>query len=747
MALANRFAAFATSAAPTETPSSFSSAAAPTAAANHVRQAAPSGCPQAGDALQAIVPNPCVAAATEALDDEERSTREPTDGPTSDATGAPTEDPTPTDGPTGRTINEPTDEPTPTEEPTDQPADARLLRIGATRLPGYAAALTLKGPCASVGASFTIDSGAESMFVSRQFANAYLSHLPPPTPTDMAVALADGTRHDAVPIYRNLTITLGTHPNSYRCCADFHVLDLPGYDFILGTPWLRANNPAVDWHQDTATLLCPSSRRRVTLRHHAPTPPTAAPFLSALQCHRAIRRGAQAFIAHVHPTGDTAAAAAPKPAASPAAGLPSVAAASPAAPTPLPPGVPNDVPGLSSADPHRGTARAIVHEFADVFPPDLPRQLPPRRAIDHTIDVPPDSCPPSRPCYQLSFSQLAELRKQLQDGVDKGFVRPSKSPYGAPVLFVKKKDGSMRLCVDYRALNHLTTKNRHPLPLLEESLASLQGATTFTKLDLRSGYYQIRIAAGDEPKTAFRTRYGHYEYTVMPFGLTNAPATFMALMNDVLRPYLDKFVVVYLDDILVYSPTADQHAHHLRLVLQALRSHQLYAKASKCSFFQSTVEFLGHQISANTTAATADKVAAVRDWPTPTTVKEVQSFLGFANFLRRYIKGFSTIAAPITALTSQGNRFHWTTAANDAFVALKAAITSAPTLQIPSADVTHRLHTDASSIGIGAMLTQDQGNGHQPIGYFSRKLSPPEMNYPTHEAELLAIVCVHSAHT
>ena len=402
----------------------------------------------------------------------------------------------------------------------------------------------------------------------------------------------------------------------------------------------------MDWHQDTVTLPCPSSRRRVTLHHHVAAPPTKAPFLSALQCHRAIRRGAQAFIAHVHPTGDVTAAADPEPAAPPTAGLPRAAAASPAAPASLPPGVPNDVPGLSFTDPHRGIARTIVNEFADVFSPDLPRQLPPRRAIDHTIDVPPASRPPSRPCYQLSCSQLAELRKQLQDGVDKGFVRPSKSPYGAAVLFVKKKDGSMCLCVDYRALNHLTTKNRHPLPLLEESLASLQGATTFTKLDLRSGYYQIRIAEGDEPKTAFRTSYGHYEYAVMPFGLTNAPATFMALMNDVLRPYLDKFVVVYLDDILVYSPNADQHAHHLRLVLEALRRHQLYAKASKCSFFQSTVEFLGHQISANTTAATADKVAAVRDWPTPTTVKEVQSFLGFANFLRRYIEALSPRPSP-----------------------------------------------------------------------------------------------------
>jgi hypothetical protein len=305
-------------------------------------------------------------------------------------------------------------------------------------------------------------------------------------------------------------------------------------------------------------------------------------------------------------------------------------------------------------------------------------------------------------------------------------------------MFVKKKDGSMRLCVDYRALNDLTTKNRHPLMLLEESLASLSGATCFSKLDLRSGYYQIRIASGDIPKTAFRTRYGRYEYTVMPFGLTNAPATFMALMNDVLRPHLDHFAVVYLDDILIYSKDPASHARHLRTILQALRTHRLYAKPSKYEFFQTSVEFLGLQVSTNATSPAHEKLAAVRDWPTPASVKEVQCFLGFANFLRRYIRNFSIFAAPLTDKIGSRKVFRWIHQANAAFCQLKAAVTSAPTLNIPSPNPNHslRLHTDASSFAMGAMLTLDQGQGHRAIGFYSKKFTAAECNYRMHVTQM-----------
>ena len=226
----------------------------------------------------------------------------------------------------------------------------------------------------------------------------------------------------------------------------------------------------------------------------------------------------------------------------------------------------------------------LISEFSDVFPDDLPRQPPPHRDVDHQIELIPGSSPPSQPTYPLSYAEMDELKKTLADLGTHGFARPSKSPFGAPVLFVKKKDGSMRMCVDYRALNKITIKNRYPLPRIDELLDRVQGSKVFSKIDLRSGYHQIRIAEKDIPKTAFRTRYGHFEFTVMPFGLTNAPATFMQLMNDIFHPLLDRCVVVYLDDILVFSKTPEEHEQHLRQVLQILRQHKLYGKLSKCSY-------------------------------------------------------------------------------------------------------------------------------------------------------------------
>ena len=225
----------------------------------------------------------------------------------------------------------------------------------------------------------------------------------------------------------------------------------------------------------------------------------------------------------------------------------------------------------------------IACEFPDVFPEELPG-LPPDREIEFCIDVVPGTAPISLPPYRMAPAELKELKEQLQDLLDKGFVRPSTSPWGAPVLFVKKKDGSLRLCIDYRQLNKVTIRNKYPLPRIDDLFDQLQGASCFSKIDLRSGYHQLRIRHEDVPKTAFRTRYGHYEFLVMSFGLTNAPAAFMDLMNRVFKPFLDRFVIVFIDDILVYSRSKEEHVEHLRIVLQTLREHQLYAKFSKCEF-------------------------------------------------------------------------------------------------------------------------------------------------------------------
>jgi hypothetical protein len=284
----------------------------------------------------------------------------------------------------------------------------------------------------------------------------------------------------------------------------------------------------------------------------------------------------------------------------------------------------------------------LLTEYKDVFPDDLPG-LPPEREVDHQIDLKPGTAPTSRAPYRLGLDELEELKKQLQDLVDKGFIRPSTSPFGAPILFVKKKDGTLRMCMDYRALNENTIKNKYPLPNVDDLLDQLSGARYFSKIDLRSGYHQIRIAAGDEHKTAFRTRYGHYEFIVLPFGLTNAPATFMRLMNDVLRPYLDKFAVAFLDDVLIYSRTLEEHEQHVRLVLDVLRRQKLYAKLSKCEFFKDEIEFLGHKITADGARPLESKVSAVKTWPQPKNVSEVRGFLGLANYYRRFVRGLQRL--------------------------------------------------------------------------------------------------------
>jgi hypothetical protein len=245
---------------------------------------------------------------------------------------------------------------------------------------------------------------------------------------------------------------------------------------------------------------------------------------------------------------------------------------------------------------------------------------------------------------------MNELKRQLADLLHRGFIRPSVSPFGAPVLFVHKKEGTLRLCVDYRALNKITIKNRYPLPRIEELMDRLVGAKYFTKIDLYSGYHQIRIKEEDIPKTAFRTRYGHYEFCVLPFGLTNAPATFMTLMNNIFQPYLDKFVVVYLDDILIYSKTKEQHLQHVRTILNTLREHQLYAKVTKCELIKQCVEYTGHFISEQEITVDPRKIDTIRNWPPPTNVSELRSFLGLASYYRKFVEGFSVITSPLTVL-------------------------------------------------------------------------------------------------
>src|SRR6185369_8509071 len=319
----------------------------------------------------------------------------------------------------------------------------------------------------------------------------------------------------------------------------------------------------------------------------------------------------------------------------------------------------------------------VVREYADVFPDDLPG-MPLDRDIEFVIELQPGTAPISKRPYRMQNKELAELKIQLQELLDKGFTRPSASPWGCPALFVKKKDDNLRLCVDYRPLNA-----EYPLPRIDIMFDQLAGAKIFSKIDLRSGYHQIKIKPCDIPKTAFSTRYGLYEYLVMSFGLTNAPAYFMYLINSVFMPELDKFVVVFIDDILIYSKNEEDHAEHLRIVLQRLRDHKLYAKFSKCEFWLDRVKFLGHTISSEGIAVDPSKVQEVMDWKSPASVHQIRSFLGLAGYYRRFIPDFSKIAKPMTELLKKGIKFVWDERCEKAFHTLRELLTKAPVLAQP----------------------------------------------------------------
>jgi hypothetical protein len=285
--------------------------------------------------------------------------------------------------------------------------------------------------------------------------------------------------------------------------------------------------------------------------------------------------------------------------------------------------------------------------------------MPPDRDIEFIIELQPGIAPISKRSYRMPPNVLAKLKIQLQDLLDKGCIRPSASPWGCPAIFVKKKDNSLRLCIDYHPLNAVTIKNKYPLPLIDILFDQLAGTKVFSKIDLRSGYHQIKIWPSDIPKMVFSTRYGLYEYLVMSFGLTNAPAYFMYLMNSVFMQELDKFVVVFIDDIMIYSKTPEDHAKYLHVILQRLRDHHLYAKFSKCKFWLDTVKFLGHTISGDGISVDPSKVQEVMDWKPPTLVHQIHSFLGLAGYYRRFIPDFSRIAKPMTELLKKGVKFSW----------------------------------------------------------------------------------------
>lgn len=380
-------------------------------------------------------------------------------------------------------------------------------------------------------------------------------------------------------------------------------------------------------------------------------------------------------------------------------------------------------------------------EFNDVCDKKNADLLPPHRPYDCPIELLPGAEIPFGRLYSMSEPELKVLREWLDENLAKGFIRHSTSPAGAALFFVEKKDKTLRPCVDYRELNKITVKNRYPLPLIPELLERLRSAKIFTKLDLRGAYNLIRIRKGDEWKTAFRTRYGHFESLVMPFGLCNAPATFQHFINDVLRDLLDQFVIAYLDDILIFSDSLQEHRKHVSIIFERLRKNRLYIKLEKCEFEQTKIQFLGYIISPEGLSMDPDKIKAVVEWPAPRNIKEIQRFLGFANFYRKFIRDFSKVVAPITQLTKKGQLFTWSPEAQAAFSKLKTLFTSAPILVHPDPELPFVVEVDASDSAVGAILSQRIGEKMQlhPCAYFSRLMSSAERNYDIGNKELLAI--------
>ena len=380
--------------------------------------------------------------------------------------------------------------------------------------------------------------------------------------------------------------------------------------------------------------------------------------------------------------------------------------------------------------------KQLVKEYEAIFAEQVPDGLPPKRKVAHAIPLQPGAKPVTQRARRLSYAEEQEMVRQVQDLLKKGWIDTSSSPWGSPILFVKKKGGGMRMCVDYRAVNKMTIKNSYPLPRIDDMLDKLAGASMFTCLDLQQAYHQVRLEEEDVPKTAFTTPIGLFEYKVLPFGLSNAPSTFQSLMNSVLGTELRHCCLVYLDDIIVFSKDPAEHVHHLRAVLDRLRAHKLYARLSKCKFGLTQVKFLGHVVSSKGIEPDADKIRIVRDWPTPTSIKECRSFVGLAQYFRKFVMGFPAMLAPLTDMFKNDAVFRWTDACQTAFDQVKQALTSAPCLKLPDNQAEFTVVCDASGYGIGAVLLQEQ----RPVAFEGRKMTDVERKWGAGEQEMLSAV-------
>eukprot|EP00253_Pinus_taeda_P011069 PITA_11069 len=379
----------------------------------------------------------------------------------------------------------------------------------------------------------------------------------------------------------------------------------------------------------------------------------------------------------------------------------------------------------------------LLEEFQDIAAEELPDKLPPKRSIIHHIDFIPGSSLPNKATYRMSPKDNEEVRKQVQELLDKGLIRESLSPCAVPTILAPKKGGEWQMCTDSRAINKITIYYRFPLPRMDDMMDCLSGAAYFTKIDLKSGYHQIRIREGDEWKTAFKTNEGLYEWMVMPFGLSNAPSTFMRLMNEMLKEFIGKFVIVYLDDILIFSRTKREHLQHICRVFEKLQHNKLLVNLKKCTFLQKELIYLGFVVAENELKMDPEKITAIMSWPSPKSLFEVCSFHGLASFYRKFIKNFSEICVPMLETIKKASEpFCWTKAVEDSFQLLKRKITERPILRLPDFSKPFQVRCDASGTAIGAVLSQED----RPVAFFSEKLNESRQKYSSYDKEFYAMV-------
>ncbi|GBG62855.1 hypothetical protein CBR_g32438, partial [Chara braunii] len=556
--------------------------------------------------------------------------------------------------------------------------------------------------CIQIGeatCSALIDCGVSCNYISQDFmVRAGLGPRVRRKSQPTQVTLADGHTHksidrciDDVPVY------FAPHASE---AVPFDILDTK-FDMILGMSWLRSEDHPVNFYHRTVHIR---DRNVVLVPCTVPLP---HPLIS---CHVVSAASMRASIIRddIEEMGVCFLHALP----------------------------PHDASPMDSSSDPRITE--LLDAYSDVF--EGPHGVVPDRPIRHEIILEDGAVPPRGCIYRMSEEELSVLRAQLDDLLEKGWIRPSSSSYGAPVLFVRKKNKDLRLCIDYHKLNSQTIRNAGPLPRIDDLLERLGGAKFFSKLDLKSGYHQLEIRKEDRYKTAFKTRYGHFEWLVMPFGLTNAPTTFQAAMTTEFRHMLDRFILIYLDDILVYSRSLDEHVKHLRTVLERLRQAKYKANRDKCEFARQELEYLGHYVTPQGIRPLADKIEALRVWPEPTNTTDVRSFMGLAGYYQRFISGYSRIAAPMTRLQSPKVPFIFDDDACRSFQALKTTMLMAPVLSIYDPTLPTRVTTNASGYGIGAVLEQHDGDDWHPVEYFSHKVPPINSLDDARKKELLAFV-------